>query len=80
MTKAGLLTEHGTVLNRNITPSLRFWSNGSRKQDRKEKKQEKENGAKKQNKEKRGKREGERYWDQQAIESKRKRNKKQTQK
>ena len=38
MTKAGLLTEHGTVLNRNITPSLRFWSNGSRKQDRKEKK------------------------------------------
>ena len=37
MTKAGLLTEHGTVLNRNITPSLRFWSNGSRKQDRKEK-------------------------------------------
>lgn len=38
MTKAGLLTEHGTVLNRNITPSLRFWSNGSRKQDRKDKK------------------------------------------
>ena len=33
-----MLTEHGTVLNRNITPSLRFWSNESRKQDRKEKK------------------------------------------
>lgn len=47
MTKAGLLTEHGTVLNRNITPSLRFWSNGSRKQDRKEKKNKGETEKKK---------------------------------